>query len=300
MLKYFNSINFNNNTYSCDMLRLSFIIPINLDNSFRNYLDYLSLDYNLHQNNFIYLFNVYHSLKQCCYRNLVTIKNYTDASVTIGFGFNGFKKEDMIKCFIEFNPNKCLCDINFNWFKILFKWFLDNNITFELVRFDLAIDLPINRLLVALQKDNRVYQLYYGNVQINSIADFTEYLGSRNKNGFVKIYNKTIESKLDYDCTRVEISLDNFNFDNFVNSLPKIYFLDNKICLDNLKQTDLAIFQLLMQQPQPYQYLSFFGRDKKEKFQNIIGETIKLQPDYYVFSQIIQNIQKIIDKKIFY
>lgn len=300
MLKYFNSINVNNNIYSCDMLRLSFFIPFNLEKSFQSHLDYLGLDYNLHQNNLHYFINVFYSQKQCCYSNLITIKNYTDASVSIGVGFNGFKREDMRKCFIEFNPNKCLCDVNFNWFKILFKWFLDNNITFVLVRYDLAIDLPINRLLCALQKDKRVYQLYYGNVQVNSMSDFTEYLGTRNNNGFVKIYNKTLESKLDYDCTRVEVSLDSFDYNNFVSCLPTIYYFDNKLCLYNLKQTDFAIFQLLMQQSQPYQYLSFFGRDKKEKFQNIIGKTIKLQLDYNFFSQIKENIQKIIDKKIFY
>ena len=294
MLLYSEYFEKDNLKFSCDMIRLEFTFNDFLFNQFQKFIDSLTICSNCK-----YGLRYFNSLKTFAYRHLFTFfySDYFEISFTVGLQFNGLKKSEFQKCFLEFNPNKCLSSISYSWFKNFFKFFIDNQIKFNLCRYDLAIDIPVNRLQVSLLKDNRVYQLYYGNVIKNGTGDFTEYLGSRNKNGFVKIYNKTIESNLDYDLTRVESTLDSLDYNNFCNVLPCIYFLDNSFQSD-LKQSDLATLQLLLQQPQPYFYLSMFGRDKKEKFKNLLGHCIKLQLDYCDFVKIKNFILKIVDKQI--
>lgn len=280
--------------FSCDMIRLDFTFNDFLFNQFQKFVDSFTLipDCKYH-------LSYFHCLKTFAYRHLFTFSysDFSDISFSIGLQFNGLKKSEFQKCFLEFNPNKCLSSVGYSWFKTFFNFFVDNQIKFNLCRYDLAIDIPVNRLQVSLLKDNRTYQLYYGNVIKNGVGDFTEYLGTRNKNGFVKIYNKTIESNLNYNLTRVESTLDSLDYNNFLNVLPNISYLKNDFQFD-LKQSDFAVLQLLLQQPQPYLYLSMFGRDKKQKFKDILGSCIKLQLDYCDFVKIKNFIQRIVDKQI--
>lgn len=295
MLLYSKYFEKNNLKFSCDMLRLDFVFNDCLFNQFQKFIDSLTLCQNCQ-----YHISYFNSLKTFSYKHLFSIHNVhnSEISFSIGIQLNGLKKSEFQKCFLEFNPNKCLSAIGYFWFKNFFKFFIDNQIKFSLCRYDLAIDIPFNRLQVALMKDNRIYQLYYGNVLKNGNGDFTEYLGSRNKNGFVKIYNKTIESGLDYNLTRVESTLDSLDYNNFCNVLPNIFYLNNNYSQFDLKQSDLAVLQLLLQQLQPYLYLSMFGRDKKEKFKQLLGSCVKLQLDYCDFVKIKNYIQKIVDKQI--
>ena len=65
---------------------------------------------------------------------------------------------------------------------------------------DIAIDIPVERRMVRLQKDKRKYTLI-------DTGALTEYLGNHNNGNFVKVYDKQAESKLPYALTRIEYTL---------------------------------------------------------------------------------------------
>lgn len=71
-------------------------------------------------------------------------------------------------------------------------------------KFDLALDFNIDRADVELLKDHRAYTEYR-----KSQTDRTQYLGARSTGGRVKLYNKSIESKLKGPpISRLELTLD--------------------------------------------------------------------------------------------
>ena len=107
---------------------------------------------------------------------------------------NGYYVADEVV--IEFNPSK----VQYKLWLNLYCRLADLSESIELVRFDGAFDFSCKRQAMLLRPDQRRY-MRYG----SSEESKTEYLGKNN--GRVKIYNKTIESFLNYDLTRVEISV---------------------------------------------------------------------------------------------
>ena len=125
----------------------------------------------------------------------ITCKNTT---ITVMHFFNGLtgKDDDRKKVVLDFNPNKLVYDDFVEIQKIVC-----NLVELKCVRMDLAIDLPIERKYANLLKGNKNYS--YNDFNADGI---TEYTGVRNEVGFCKLYDKTIESKLDYPLTRFEIT----------------------------------------------------------------------------------------------
>lgn len=73
----------------------------------------------------------------------------------------------------------------------------------EIKRFDLAVDIPVEREKARLMKDGRVYS------ERRHGKDWTEYLGAQASHiGRVKLYNKQSEAGLTEPLTRLEITLD--------------------------------------------------------------------------------------------
>lgn len=77
-----------------------------------------------------------------------------------------------------------------------------------------------------------------------SFQNRTEYLGKRSNVGFVKLYNKSIESKLDYDLSRLEITCEP-NVHDFFQYVPNVYYigLSSQLGMDieSLNDTDKYI-----------------------------------------------------------
>lgn len=150
------------------------------------------------------------------YRNLFTIDYGDSSKMTVGVGFNGTSKEDYKDGFIEVNPNKC-----FSSLQCLYdiQRIFDCCWSFELVRFDLAIDIPLPRELLSLSKDGRKYAM-----EMHSSSDKTEYLGGRNNPGYVKLYNKGREQGDDtVDLSRLELTCDaEWSADQIVSKLPYV------------------------------------------------------------------------------
>lgn len=203
----------NDYIYSCDMLRYKF--EIKNDKYAKGDLQrllctYGRLDVCQYPTNFM-------NFK---YRDFFVI-DYGISSMSVGIGFNGCKNDDLLLGFLEINPNKCfdnlqcLCDI---------QHIFDACWSFDLLRFDLAVDLPFPRETVALIKDGRKYRL-----DMHSKTNKTEYLGVRNASGYVKLYNKSLEQKEEDDVlTRLEMTCaGDWSVDQIVAKLPCVFTTSN-------------------------------------------------------------------------
>ena len=180
----------NGYTYSCDMVRLKFEFR---QSDFDSLIGYFTKTHRID----IKIYPLCTS--DFKYRHLFTI-DYGKSSMTVGIGFNGAKREELFYGFAEFNPNKCfLSEQCFYDLQTLFGYAWK----YELVRWDLAIDIPIGRKYLMLIKDGRRYE----NV-LYSAENRTEYLGVRNESGRVKLYNKALEDKYrdEAELSRLELT----------------------------------------------------------------------------------------------
>lgn len=136
-------------------------------------------------------------LKPGRYRVLSTY-GMGESSVSLGIGLvGGTNKVDMAQGFVEFNPNKLGDSDMFRAWCARVGMYVKGA---ELVRWDLAYDVPVDRANLRLEKDRRHYRLEQG-------AALTEYLGVRNSAGYVKVYDKAAEAGLsDVALTRVEMT----------------------------------------------------------------------------------------------
>lgn len=162
------------------------------------------------------------------FRNMWKLE-YDQSSITVGTcHVTGTGKTDAGRGFIEANPNKVGKKL-----VALINKLLGMGAKIEPVRYDLAIDYPIERDTVRLLKDNRKY----GCIMSES---FTEYLGQRNKAGFVKVYDKQAESNLDAACTRVELTCSaDWTPEQVLKHLPTVFtYASNEF--ESLKRTTKA------------------------------------------------------------
>lgn len=206
---YNKKIDFNNMTYSVDMLRLKTYIT---------YTDFSSIEFSL---NTVYKekvkrFWVSERIMQFHYNYVM---DFEGVSFWFGFMHNNesanYNRDDLGYNFtIEFNPNK-LRDNSFILF-ILNKfgnWYIKS--------FDLAIDIPVNILDIIVDKSGKRRFMTIS----NGGDDVTYEIGKGN--GRLKIYNKKNESKLNIvgHLTRVEVS---FDCDDFAISNMKRFTIDEK------------------------------------------------------------------------
>lgn len=114
---------------------------------------------------------------------------------TLWFGKWTVNNEGVKTCFpvirIEFNPNKhmekpIIID--------LFAWIYEIYGDAILRKYDFAIDIKCKKEDVQI----------IGSRKEKGLCKGTRYYGQRNKDGYCKIYDKKVESDLDYDLTRVE------------------------------------------------------------------------------------------------
>lgn len=286
-MEYYLPVYFNDNfVMSCDKIRLKFVFTDDIVKQFNQFVDDLSF------NDMRYIYQYFQSFSVFSYKHLLTFK-HENSVVSIGLGFNGVKNSDMHNCFIEFNPNKSMVN---GYVQPLIDFIKQNAIDLDIARFDCAIDLPYKKDFVYLLKDKRHYSMVYKVEQSsNNLGGITEYLGQRNNNGFVKVYNKTVESSLDYDLTRVELTLDSFDYDNFVKCLPNVCYFNtiDLVALSSLSQTDKVLISLLAHCDCPLTYFKMLGRDKKDKFFSILFSSINLSISrelFFRFSCLVRSI----------
>ena len=135
-------------------------------------------------------------------------------------------------------------------------------------RFDLAIDLPVDRQRCFLIKDARMY------IERRHGREFTQYLGAKSSCvGRVKLYNKQIESGLDYPLTRLELTL-NPNEPYEEVRFPTVYIINTVASGDDVRvtETDRFILGALLQ---GYGSLNDLGRKTRAKMQKLMADYVE-------------------------
>lgn len=262
-MRYYKAEKKNGVTYSCDMLRLTFKTPYQIrDDNGSDLFVHIDMDRltEIMQLN-DYEVNYYKTNKYNAYRHMFTFRKQSFV-VVIGLEHN-VMRDRVYNNFIEFNPNKAdMYAIKFI-FRYLTTWIKLNPVThtfFEISRYDIACDVPASRDLVKIMSKGRRMYKY----EIGHDGSVTEYLGKRNTNGFVKVYDKTKESKLDYDLTRIEITVEGMDI-RFPDIRLKQY--QETMILDKLDRTDRVLIELLKRcdEEEEYYWFKQLGRVKGNK-----------------------------------
>jgi len=192
---------------------------------------------------------------------------------------------------LEFNPAKVGNSIQFRY---LHAYLLARSKKVQARRFDVAIDLPLDRRDVFLHKDRRQYRTIQ-----NSALDKTEYLGQRSQHGQVKVYNKRIESGLDYDLTRVEITVDfeNNSYDEFVRLFPDVTYLDTgQTQIFEVEDNDRVLIMACLEHPE---WLAMLSRYKRKKIERALeSHVLQLQPSYKEYMNIVSQCMHYCNKRM--
>lgn len=168
---------------------------------------------------------------------------------------------------LEFNPNKVSDN---EVFKIIHKLLIKHcrKSVSHIARFDLAIDIPVDRSRCFLVKDRRLY------IERRHGVEYTQYLGSKSASvGRVKLYNKTAEAKLDYPLTRLELTLNpGMPYEDI--KFPEVYYLKST-CADtnNFKLTDTERF-ILNALLQGYGTINDLGRKFRAKMEMLMADYV--------------------------
>ena len=185
---------------------------------------------------------------------------FGDATATVAYGLVGTNKTDFTKGFFEFNPNK-LGDVKA--FYGIRRILDEAGVKFSTSRFDVAFDMPGERRLYQLVKDRRKYEYHNGGA-------VSEYLGRRNHIGRVKLYDKTKESNLTKELTRLEITVGE-SFDSAIKAWPHLVGLET---IQGMTSTNSALalaLKRLAELGEPIEpYLSMLDRRTKSRLMKVL------------------------------
>ena len=207
------------------------------------------------------------SRKPGTFRRQVSVRIDDDRSFWLGIGLvgNGVLED---RCRLDFNPNKVANDANF---QMIHQFLIRNSreVYRKIPRFDLAIDIPVERNRCFLVKDRRMY------IERRHGSEFTQYLGSKSSTvGRVKLYNKAIEADLNYPLTRLELTLDpTLDYEKI--SFPTVYYIDSSEPVDDavrITDTERFILNALLQ---GYGSLDGLGRKTRKKIEELLRCYVK-------------------------
>lgn len=264
--------------YSCDMVRFSIDIRKDCAEKF-------SLRFSKDTRTDVEVYPV--SFAPFRYRQMLTV-NTGEGIVSMGIGFNGVSAEDMLRGYVEFNPNKCFPEWR-NEFIDICGWCTK----VEPVRVDLALDIPIDRRCCSLVKDIRLYAY-----QERSAEEYTEYLGKRNKCGHVRLYNKAKEQKLNYALTRLEITTE-CDMSEFRKHAPTVVISKEEQIdfehadLSDLSQNDRVTVQMLnsLDLGTRMKWVRKYSYRYQKKIQKYVYVENRLEYNEYCISEIFRQVQ---------
>ena len=134
---------------------------------------------------------------------------------------------------------------------------------------DLAIDIPVDRFDCFLVKDSRAYS------ERRHGREWTQYLGAKSSTvGRVKLYNKTVEARLNYPLTRLELTLDPaVGYDEM--AFPTVYAaFTAQISTDEFEATDTERF-ILGALLGGYGTLNMLGRKTRAKMEQLLTHYVR-------------------------
>lgn len=263
----YNLVTNNNINYTIDMLRLKTSLT---------YKEFLKLEEHLHTFFYKIIKSEYKSSSISEFKNNFVIEVKEGESYWFGFQHNSElinNPEGLNSKFnftIEFNPNKCSI-------KGFLKHILNLSTDWIIKSIDMAMDLKINILdLCGLDKGRKKDFRMFTQGQDNR----TYYMGRTNNR--IKIYNKKIESNLDYDLTRVEITskldlnIKDLFFYKYDILLPDLY-LNNYLYsfADYKDRTLLAVLYAV----QSGFNINDLSRDYKKRIKSLLEGNYKINLD---------------------
>ena len=284
-----NLVSFENVKYTIDMLRLR----CNL--SFEEYSKIEFYIQTVLMSNFDVLF--YHSTSISTFKNNYVIKFSEDSSFWFGFIHNSEILNKNISCdkntynlTIEFNPNKV------DYKKIDF--ILNKTKKWVIKSIDIAMDIPICIKDLFLFDKGKKRQM---SIFSKSCEDKTIYIGKSDNR--VKIYNKKIESKLDRELTRVEISskidlkIEDINSYKYLVKLPEIYLNEYIYSISDLERSkkDQTLYAILYALQCGYDF-NDISRVYKLKIKNMLKGGYQI----HFSNEACTDVLKKLIKNIFY
>jgi hypothetical protein len=192
-----------------------------------------------------------------------------------------FKKTEVIDIRMDFNPAKVRYNKNFVNF---FNYIKLNSKSYQVKRFDLAIDVPVRRDKCYLLKDKREYSEYR-----KSNEDLTQYLGRRSHHGRIKLYNKAMEQGLDIPLTRLELTIDYSLRGALKEIFPTVYVLNDYQIDVDISGTDKVLLIACMGD---MSLLKVLSRDKRKKIETLLKQqcsTLSVCSEKY--NRILDEIQ---------
>lgn len=223
------------------------------------------------------------SRKQGTFRNQTSFQIDTDRSFWLGSGLiSGRTLTDRFR--LDANPNKVGDNRNFE----LIRKFLVRNSRGNLCkipRFDLAVDIPVDRSQCFLVKDRRLY------IERCHGVEFTQYLGAKSSQvGRVKLYNKAAEAKLAIPLSRLELTLTpNTTYEEL--NFPDVYVLNpGTMAMDDIRLTDTECF-ILNAVLQNCGKITDLGRKTRDKIKGVIEDHLrKIVISKTSYTQILEQL----------
>ena len=266
-------------SYSIDMVRLKVEVPVKVfETLIKGQFDYEpGVKYKMMTSISSYRHNFY-------------IEDYDifgcKCSFWLGATHNSRKQSDHTDVVIEYNPNKCIESPILNY---LLDNIYKNNKYVEVKSFDLAIDIPCNILDLSFGQGGNMNRRIFD----NGSDDKTYYFRKGKSNGAIKVYNKKRESKLSYELTRYEITLNPNMYicDMSAYSVPVDLFVPvrnvSSFQLDsNLNGTDKV---LLLACIEHNEYLKMLSRKKYEKIEQLLAENCSVDFDFkFIYKTVIE------------
>ena len=263
--------------YSIDMVRLKVEIPVKVFESIiKSQFDFEpGVKYKMMTSISAYRHNFY-------------IEDYDifgcKCSFWLGATHNSRKHSDHTDVVIEYNPNKCVESPILNY--LLDNMFKDNRYV-EVKSFDLAIDIPCNILDINISQSGNMNRRIFD----NGSDDKTYYFRKGKSNGAIKIYNKKRESKLSYELTRYEITLNPNMYicDMSAYTVPTDLFVSVRNVNNfqfpiDINDTDKVLLLACMEHNE---YLKMLGRKKREKIEQLLAENCSIEFDYKQIYNVI-------------
>ena len=225
------------------------------------------------------------------FRNQYLFKLTDDRSFWLGHGL--ITTSTLIDRYrLEFNPNKVSDN---EIFEIIHKLLIkcSRKPLNHIARYDLAIDIPVDRSRCFLVKDRRLY------IERKHGVEYTQYLGSKSASvGRVKLYNKTAEAKLDYPLTRLELTLDSKTPYEKIN-FPIVYYLKSTCTnINNIKVTDTDRF-ILNALLQGYGTLNELGRKTRSKMEMLMEYYIcRVSISFKTYTKVLEQLDSYLHSNI--
>lgn len=202
------------------------------------------------------------------------------------------QKKDKISWKFEFNPNKCLPD---SFIDCLLSFVVARSSVVSIAQMDLAIDFYAPRTNFYFDKDRRISTEKVYETVNDGFGNTTEYLSKHNEHGFCKLYNKSVESNLDFALTRFEITLKEYSVGAVTSAMPDLHIFDKRQLsfddlskLEKLTQNDCVLLEMACKYPDLYQKLTYRKRQKLAPYVMAFAPVYEI--DYKIFNSLYDEL----------